>query len=104
MLRKNIVQLFYLPRRTFLLYSPSSGKSIDELENFNSLPEIGNSNTNPVKHKHYLENNDVRTDGKFLNISILGIPNSGKSTLINRLMGKQVIFSKISFFEQNFFS
>ncbi|XP_023323160.1 GTPase Era, mitochondrial [Eurytemora carolleeae] len=90
MLRKNIVQLFYLPRRTFLLYSPSSGKSIDELENFNSLPEIGNSNTNPVKHKHYLENNDVRTDGKFLNISILGIPNSGKSTLINRLMGKQV--------------
>ena len=90
MMRKSLFQLFYMPKRTFLLYSPSAGKDTDDLCNFATLPEIGNSNTNPIRHKQYLENKNVKTDGKYLNISILGIPNSGKSTLVNRLMGKQV--------------
>ena len=28
--------------------------------------------------------------GKILNVAVLGIPNSGKSTLINQLVGKEV--------------
>ena len=32
-----------------------------------------------------------RVEGKILNVAILGVPNSGKSTLINQLVGRQVL-------------
>jgi len=68
-----------------------SSKAATDLQTFVTLPENrGNSNANPLKHRRQLEDSKARAEGKILNVAILGVPNSGKSTLINQLVGRQI--------------
>jgi len=90
MLRNKIFDLCHLQKRGLKLYSANLANKKEFLKNFESMPDFGNSNTNPLKHHNSVQNPDPKKNGKKLCIAILGVPNSGKSTLINKLMGKEV--------------
>jgi len=90
MLRNKIFDLCHLQKRGLKLYSANFANKKEFLKNFESMPDFGNSNTNPLKHHNSVQNIDPKKNGKKLCIAILGVPNSGKSTLINKLMGKEV--------------
>ena len=45
----------------------------------------------------YIEQPDMPENPKLLKLSMLGAPNAGKSTLVNRIMNKRVSLKKIYF-------
>jgi len=45
---------------------------------------------NPLRHREALTQRPIHGEGKVLSVAVLGIPNSGKSTLINKLVGQFV--------------
>jgi len=73
--------------RTNVLYKKKS----DELLPFQALPDLHNSSINPMTHAQLLQMPvEPCPQSKLLRVAILGIPNSGKSTLVNKLVGHQI--------------
>jgi hypothetical protein len=71
-----------------------SRKSSQDLDYFREQPMVGNLNSNPYLHQQALRSRWPRNDNsRRLNVAILGIPNSGKSTLINKAHAR-FFFSK----------
>jgi hypothetical protein len=63
-------------------YSQKGGKNLDY---YREQPVLGNLNSNPYEHQMALKGRWPRNDNsRRLNVAVLGIPNSGKSTLINK--------------------
>ena len=60
MLRNKIFDLCHLQKRGLKLYSANFANKKEFLKNFESMPDFGNSNTNPLKH-----HNSVQNLGKF---------------------------------------
>jgi len=65
-------------------------RSAGALDLYADLPQFGNSNTNPLRHKLAIDDQRPKPNGRRLSVAVLGVANSGKSTLVNALMGKQV--------------
>ena len=88
-----MVRLLIVPSRMPSLVRHASGaRKHNNWQSFDNIPaELGNSNTNPAIHRQLVE--EGGRAGRALNVAILGIPNSGKSTLINQLVGKEVGFN-----------
>ena len=64
---------------------------VHELAPFKALPDLENPTLNPLKHAELLKAKVPQsTNSKVLKVAILGIPNSGKSTLVNKLVGHHV--------------
>ena len=47
----------------------------------------------------YIQEPDMPTNPKLLKVSVLGAPNAGKSSLVNRLMNRRVKMYKLIFFK-----
>ena len=73
-------------------YSSTSSSSVDTvIPNVNlNEPRIGR--TFAEYQYLFLQQPDMPTEPKVLKISILGVPNSGKSTLVNRLLNRRASF------------
>ena len=71
-----------------------SDASLARLKPFSFLNhESESDHLNPAKHKKELKNVRKKADpevGKVLKVCVLGVPNAGKSTLINKLVGSFV--------------
>jgi hypothetical protein len=62
-----------------------SQKRQQDLDYFRNQPVVGNLQSNPYEHYEALRGSLPRNaNSRRLNVAILGIPNSGKSTLINK--------------------
>ena len=79
-----------------------SQKSNDDLKYYRSQPVVGNLNSNPYQHRMALKGRWPRNDNsRRLNVAVIGIPNSGKSTLINKalnIMLKSVLLNRYRYF------
>jgi hypothetical protein len=79
--------------------SLSTGRHIyqkwpQELDYFRDQPVVGNIHSNPYQHYEALRGSlPSNANSRRLNVAILGIPNSGKSTLINKA-GSSVYLSE----------
>jgi len=81
---------FRISRSIFLSSVCDKGKA-HELAPFKALPDLENPTLNPLKHAELLKAKVAQsTDSKVLRVAILGIPNSGKSTLVNKLVGHHI--------------
>ena len=74
--------------RTISVY-PVLQKNQGNSENFYSIePEYQSDPAlNPNQHRKLLDTPNLELGQKFLRVCILGVPNAGKSTLINQLVG-----------------
>ena len=80
-----------LSRSIFITSICSSKKKTSDLLPFQALPNLSNPTLNPLEHAELLTQPIVpASQSKVIRVAILGIPNSGKSTLINKLVGHHV--------------
>jgi len=68
-------------------------KKQDDLVPFQALPDLANPSLNPLNHADLLKIKVIpkhNADKKILRVAILGTPNSGKSTLVNKMVGQHI--------------
>jgi len=74
-----------------LILTSASKKKQDDLLPFQALPDLDNPTLNPLNHADLLKMKiEPNAESKVLRVAILGIPNSGKSTLVNKLVGQHI--------------
>ena len=77
--------------RSIFLNNVYSKKKVDDLIPFQALPDLANPTLNPLNHADLLKMKVTpNAESKVLRVAILGVPNSGKSTLVNKLVGQLI--------------